>query len=87
MVTKPFYNQILATIGAESVTDDEWATVEATADLYDQQTYDDLFRILSVRGAFSTTLDRLNAYYVLQGASFSATGKIAQSNILIGIPL
>ena len=83
---RAFLNGILAFIVAESLTDEEFATVTATVVAYDQATYDDLSRILESREAISTVQDRLYAYYKARGASINeaSTGK---SNILLGMVL
>jgi hypothetical protein len=81
-----FLNSILSTIGAESLTDLEFATVTSTDQLYDQLTYDDLMRVLVSRGAVSDQSVRLTAYYVALGANFTPA-QTGRSNILIGIPL
>ena len=83
---RAFLNGILSFIGAESMTDEEFATISSTLLLYDQSTYDDLSDILESREAVSSLQDKLLAYYHARGAEITAatTGK---SNIFIGCPL
>lgn len=83
---RSFLNAILTFIGATSLTDGEFATVEATVADYTQSTYDDLARILEAREAVSTTQARLLAYYQARGALIESwdTGK---TNIFIGAVL
>lgn len=83
---RDFFDAILAFIVAESMTDDEFATVESELPIYDQGTYDDLSRILEGREAVSTMQERLLAYYTAKGVSINAasTGK---SDIFLGAVL
>lgn len=83
---RSFLNGILSFIVAESLTDEEFETVTATTQTYDQASYNDLARILAAREAVSTVTDRLYAYYRARGADITqaSTGK---SNILVGMVL
>ncbi len=83
---RTFLNNILAIIGSTSLTDGEFATVLSTTVEYSQSTYDDLARVLESRESVSTTIDRLNAYYLARGVTIEAleTGK---TNIFIGAVL
>lgn len=83
---RDFLNEILTFIVAESLTDDEFATVTAQLPIYDQDTYDDLSRILLSRESVSVLHDRLTAYYKARGVKLkeSPTGK---TNIWLGSPL
>lgn len=80
---RTFLNNILAIIGATSLTDGEFATVESETIEYSQSTYDDLARVLESRESVSTTIDRLNAYFLARGVTIEEleTGK---TNIYIG---
>lgn len=83
---RDFLDAILAFIMAESMTDDEFATIESELPIYDQGTYDDLSRILEGREAVSTMQDRLLAYYTAKGVDITPadTGK---SDIFLGAVL
>lgn len=83
---RAFLNAILSVIQATSLTDEEFATVTATIQDYNQSTYDDLARILESREAVSLTQARLVSYYQARGALISAldTGK---TNVFIGAVL
>lgn len=83
---RDFLDAILAFIVAESMTDEEFATVESELPIYDQGTYDDLARILEGREAVSTLQERLQAYYKAKGVTITAaeTGK---SDIFLGAVL
>ena len=83
---RDFLDAILAFIMAESMTDEEFATVESELPIYDQGTYDDLARILEGREAVSTMQERLQAYYKAKGVNITAaeTGK---SDIFLGAVL
>lgn len=81
-----FLNAILSFIGAESLTDLEFETVEAESQAYDQATYDDLARILDARDGISVFQGRLIGYYTAKGVAVTEIDT-ARSNILLGIPL
>lgn len=83
---RDFLDAILTFIGAESLTDEEFATVEAEIPIYDQDTYDALADILEAREAVSSTQDMLVAYYTARGVEVTPNST-AKSNILIGIEL
>lgn len=80
---RDFLNSILSFIGTTSMTDVEFATVQATLPLYDQATYDDLSRILVSRESVSVYQDRLLAYYTAKGVEITPA-KTGKSNIYLG---
>lgn len=80
---RDFLDAILNFIVADSLTDEEFDTVEATVTIYDQATYDDLSRILENRESVSNMQERLLAYYTARGVTIEQADT-AKSNILIG---
>lgn len=80
---REFLNAILSVISAESLTDIEFDSIEATTETYDQASYDDLSRILDERESISTLQDRLVAYYKVKGFDVEALDT-AKSEIFIG---
>jgi hypothetical protein len=80
---RSFLNAILAFIGAESLTDEEFDSVEATAQSYNQASYDDLSRIVLARDGVSTIHDRLNYYYLARGVEIEESDT-AKSEVFIG---
>ena len=80
---RDFLNAILAFISAESLTDVEFDSVEASVASYSQSTYDDLARILLEREAVSSVQERLTFYYKARGVSVTEADT-ASSNIYIG---
>lgn len=83
---RDFLDAILAFIVAESMTDEEFDTVQSEIPLYDQGTYDDLARILESREAVSVLQERLVAYYKARGVDVSPA-KTANSDIFLGAVL
>lgn len=80
---RSFLNSVLAAVGAVSLTDAEFNSVVASIAAYNQETYDDLSRILSDREAVSDTQDRLRYHYIENG--FDVAGNdTGRSNIFIG---
>ena len=80
---RDFLNGILSFIGAESLTDEEFDTVEAELPLYDQATYDDLARICEARGSVNDSQERLVAYYTAKGVDVDANDT-GSSDIYLG---
>lgn len=80
---RDFFNNILAFIDAESLTDIEFDSMTAVLPLYDQETYDNLYAVLSGRDLVSNTIERLGAYYLAKGFDAGPAKKSA-SNIFIG---
>jgi hypothetical protein len=83
---RAFLDAILAVIGSTSLTDVEFATVEATVVDYNQATYDDLARILEARESISLALGRLLSYYTARGVLVESWNA-AKTNIFIGAVL
>lgn len=83
---RDFLNGILSFIVAESLTDLEWATVTSTIPIYDQESYDDLSRVLLGRDNVSNYQERLLSFYTAKGVTISKT-VTARSNIFLGAAL
>lgn len=83
---RSFYNSILEFILATSLTDVEYATATATVPVYDQETYDDLSRILLSRNDVTDMQARLVSYYAARGFAVSPA-QTGDSNIFIGAVL
>lgn len=83
---RDFLDSILEFIGAESLTDNEFDSVELELPLYDQDTYDALAEILEAREAVSSAQDRLVAYFTARGVEVTPNNT-AKTNILIGAAL
>ena len=81
-----YLNVILNFIGAESLTDSEFATVTATVQALNQATYDDLARILDSRESVSTMQERLLFFYKAKGVELTQFNT-AKSNIFVGAVL
>ena len=85
---RAFLNAILAFIGAESLTDEEfeYCDEQLSSSAYDVATYTALDSVLADRESVSSNRDRLRYYFLARGV---AVGELDQgkSNILIGAPL
>lgn len=88
-MTRTFVDAIFEHIGAESVTDDEFATLSVDlVDEYTKETYIALRDLLSAREAVSQFLKRLKLYYCSMGISLADVPSYTpRSNIFIGVPL
>lgn len=89
---RDFLNAILAFIGSESLTDEEFATIEAqgTFVVYSKATYDVLKATIEAREAVSGQAKKLKLYFIARGVDISEGSNKAhtpRSNILIGMPL
>ncbi len=81
---RDFLNAILAFVGAESLTDVEFASIDEDLSYgYNSDTYDALASMLETREAVSTTQDRLSYFFRAKGVEITvnATGT---SNIYVG---
>lgn len=83
---RDFLNSILAFIGLESLTDDEFETLEIESYGYDNDTYLALSDILKSRESVSTAQDALRHYFLAKGAELE-TVSVGRSNIFIGAAL
>ncbi len=86
---RDFLNAILNFIGSESLTDDEFDSVESETAVYSKANYLELKSIVDARESVSGQGKRLKLYFIARGVDVSETGSVppAKSNILIGIAL
>lgn len=89
---RDFLNAILDFIGSESLTDEEFETIEeqGTFVLYSKATYDVLKSTIEAREAVSGQSKKLKLYFIARGVDIcdgSKTVHAPKSNILIGMPL
>lgn len=83
---RDFLDAILAFIGADSLTDIEFATVTSSTLEYSQTVYDELSAILQSRELVTSTHDRLGYYFKARGVDISEAST-AKSNIFMGAEL
>jgi len=83
---REFLNNILAFIGAESLTDLEFAALPIDSAAYNQSTYDALSGVLVSRESVSTMQDRLVGYFKGKGLDV-AVAQTGRSNIFLGAVL
>lgn len=83
MTIRDFLDAILAFIGASSLTDDEYITIELEDQVYTSETYAALLTIIDARELVSNTRERLTAYFTARGVSVSQTSA-GRSNIYAG---
>lgn len=79
-------NDILSFIGATSLTDEEWGSLDVDISDDDETVYAALLAVLVARESVSTTKDRLRYYYLAKGAEVGETDT-GSSNIFIGAAL
>lgn len=80
---RDFLNTILSFIGAASLSDDEFSSVDEDLDTSEEQdVYDTLLVILNDRGSVTDAANRLRYYYLAKGVDFSEGN--GSSNILVG---
>lgn len=78
-------NLILEFIGAESLTDEEWESMDLDEESNDLDMYNALSAVLAEREDVTDMQARLNYYYAAQGISF--TEAEGSSNIFVGSEL
>lgn len=84
---RAFLNAVLAFVGAASLTDLEYASIDQTglvAQEYSQALYTQLATVLVDRAAESTIKDRLLFFFKAKGVTIADTVPEAKSNIYIG---
>lgn len=80
-----FYDSILGFIGAESLTDEEFESIEVETPDYNQETYLALRAILEGRENVSDQVKRLESFFIAKGVSVSSsTIPAPASNIFLG---
>lgn len=83
---RDWFNRVFIFIGTTTLTDLEWASVNAlgvTTDVYNQAAYDQMAAILLAREAVSTMQSRLVGVFQAKGAEITAIAQ-AKTNIYIG---
>lgn len=86
---REFLDAILGVIGSETLTDDEFSTIEITETTYTEATYDALKAVLQAREDVSGQVKRLKLYFLARGVEFVKTQptKVPKSNIFLGSEL
>ncbi len=79
-------NSGLTFIGAESLTDDEWESVEDLDLSENVDRYTTLDGILFARESVSTIRDRLRNYYMAKGTDLPTVAS-GSSNVLVGLDI
>lgn len=83
---RDFCDEILHFIGAESLTDEEWETVESTFPTLTIELYNELKAILLSRDAVSSFHQRLFFYFKAAGLNVTEPG-LGSSNVFMGAGL
>ena len=83
---RDFLDAILDVIESESLTDEEFESIEVEAQVYDQDTYDALKEVLEARESVSEKLERLEQYFLARGAELDSDSSESEpaSQIFIG---
>ncbi len=80
---RDFLNGILQFIGSESLTDEEFESIELEDEEYTIEAYKALDAILFDRESISTIRERLKFYFNIKGVSVEIK-PVGKSNILVG---
>jgi hypothetical protein len=80
---RDFLDAILSFIGAASLSDDEYASIDLDTQAYNVETYEALLTILDAREQVSNLRDRLRYYFLARDVAVSDAAA-ASSKILIG---
>ena len=84
---RDFLDEILAFIGSESLTDEEFDLLTLSEAAYNKATFDELKLILEMRENVTDQVARLRAFFIAKGESLSDDGPTPMSNIYIGSKL
>jgi hypothetical protein len=90
MTLREFLDSILAFIDAEALTDEEYAStqpMETEPGEYTVESYEKLKAVLTARESLSTTLTRLEQYYLAKGVEVTTPAKTPSTQIFIGSAL
>jgi hypothetical protein len=80
---RAFIDAILDFIGAASLSDEEFDSLEIESAALDTDTYNAIYAILQARELVSNTVDRLR-YYFQAANVYIPTASQAKSNIVVG---
>jgi hypothetical protein len=80
---RTFLDGILSFIGAVSLSDEEFALIEAEDQEYSLEVYNALSDVLDSRESVSTMQEKLEAFFIAKGVEVSENYE-AKSNVLIG---
>lgn len=83
---RDWLNAIFSIIGAESLTDQEFATITITEQVLTEALYKELAAVVASRDLVTNTTERLTAFFVAKGVSVTPAEK-GRSNIYLGAPL
>jgi hypothetical protein len=83
---RDFCDEILAFVGAESLTDEEFDSIESTSQTLTALLFDELYEILTARESITDTKTRLYQYFLAAGVDLSEP-QSGKSNILLGAGL
>lgn len=87
---REWLNAILVFIGAPSLTDTEYNSINFTkleVQVYNQSAYDELSKVLASRETMSTMQKKLAGFFQAKGLTDLTVADTAKSQILVGIPL
>lgn len=86
---RAFLNEILAFIGSESLTDEEFeALSEDLTEEYTKANYDALKAVLQAREGVSGQLKKLKAFFIAKGVDLTGVASRTESSqIVVGVAL
>ncbi len=87
---RAWFDGILTFIGTSTLTDLEFAgmnVLNIDSGVYSQAAYDELAKIITARGSFSTYNDRLVGIFQAKGVDVGVTASKGSSQILVGADL
>lgn len=87
---RDWLNAILIFIGAPSLTDDEYNSINflhLETSVYNQAAYDELSKVLAEREDVSTMQSRLSGFFRAKGLDTLSPADTGKSQILVGCPL
>lgn len=82
-IMRALLNAILAFIGSESLTDEEYDGMDVENDSNDRDIYEALLLVLDARESVTDMQSRLRYYYLAKGISFEAATS-GKSNVFVG---
>lgn len=86
---REWLNAILQFIGSESLTDQEYDSInflELEINVYNQAAYDELAKVVNNRETMSTALTRLGGFFTAKGLEVSPAST-SKTNVVMGFVL
>lgn len=84
---RDYLDSILELIGEESLTDEEFESIDLEDTSDQMAVYNSLLSVLESRGSSEVSVFRLQCYFLAAGVQVVPVNQMPKSNIFLGSPL